>query len=96
MLTYARTTAFWIVFHRTVFDVDLETLEEKPWRRPGVDITDYFNFKFTEATWKQYCRQLVKSLGAKIFISASLDSLSTCLQKSGLNVVAVVDMKCKV
>ncbi|CAM6088485.1 unnamed protein product [Calypogeia fissa] len=45
---------------KTVFDVDLDSLEEKPWRRPGVDITDYFNFSFTESSWKQYCRQLAQ------------------------------------
>lgn len=45
--------------YRTVFDIDLETLEEKSWQRPGADITDYFNFGFNENSWKQYCQQLV-------------------------------------
>ncbi|KAL2624397.1 hypothetical protein R1flu_008642 [Riccia fluitans] len=45
---------------KTVFDVDLDSLEEKPWKRPGVDMTDYFNFGFSENTWKQYCRQLAQ------------------------------------
>ncbi|KAG6551616.1 hypothetical protein Mapa_006695 [Marchantia paleacea] len=45
---------------KTVFDVDLDGLEDKPWRRPGVDMTDYFNFGFNENTWKQYCRQLAQ------------------------------------
>jgi hypothetical protein len=38
-----------------IFDVDLEDFEDKPWRKPGADITDYFNFGFNEATWKAYC-----------------------------------------
>jgi len=25
-------------------DYNLETIEEKPWRKPGADITDYFNY----------------------------------------------------
>lgn len=29
--------------------------EDKPWKRPGADITDYFNYGFTEDTWMQYC-----------------------------------------
>jgi len=35
-------------------EVDLESLEEKPWRKPGADITDYFNYGFTEDTWGAY------------------------------------------
>lgn len=35
-----------------IFDVDLSTLEDKPWRKPGADITDYFNYGFNEDTWK--------------------------------------------
>jgi pre-mRNA 3'-end-processing factor FIP1 len=29
--------------------------EDKPWRKPGADITDYFNYGFTEETWIAYC-----------------------------------------
>ena len=29
--------------------------EDKPWRRPGSDITDYFNYGFDEFTWASYC-----------------------------------------
>lgn len=36
-------------------EMDLETLEEKPWRLPGADISDYFNYGFTEETWMLYC-----------------------------------------
>ncbi|KAH8871115.1 Pre-mRNA 3'-end-processing factor FIP1 [Schistosoma japonicum] len=31
--------------------------EDKPWKRPGADITDYFNYGFTEETWIQYCEK---------------------------------------
>ncbi|XP_010870527.2 pre-mRNA 3'-end-processing factor FIP1 isoform X2 [Esox lucius] len=40
-----------------VLEVDLETLEEKPWRRPGSDLSDYFNYGFNEDTWKAYCEK---------------------------------------
>jgi len=36
-------------------DVDLESIEDKPWKKPGADITDYFNYGFTEDTWQAYC-----------------------------------------
>ncbi|KAK3542657.1 hypothetical protein QTP86_031895 [Hemibagrus guttatus] len=32
-----------------------EELEEKPWRKPGADLSDYFNYGFNEDTWKSYC-----------------------------------------
>ncbi|KAL2089054.1 hypothetical protein ACEWY4_015953 [Coilia grayii] len=35
--------------------VDMESFEEKPWRKPGVDLSDYFNYGFNEDTWKAYC-----------------------------------------
>ncbi|KAL8579895.1 hypothetical protein ACOMHN_039682 [Nucella lapillus] len=42
-----------------VYEFDLNSLEneEKPWRKPGADITDYFNYGFTEDTWQQYCEK---------------------------------------
>ncbi|CAG9771167.1 unnamed protein product [Ceutorhynchus assimilis] len=38
-------------------DYNLDALEEKPWRTPGADITDYFNYGFNEDTWKAYCER---------------------------------------
>jgi pre-mRNA 3'-end-processing factor FIP1 len=38
-----------------IINVDLDTFEDKPWKKPGADITDYFNFGFNEQTWKEYC-----------------------------------------
>lgn len=32
----------------TIYDLDLASMEEKPWRKPGADITDYFNYGFNE------------------------------------------------
>lgn len=42
-----------------IFDYDLDSikLEDKPWRKPGADITDYFNYGFTEETWTKYCEK---------------------------------------
>jgi hypothetical protein len=33
--------------------------EEKPWKYPGGDISDFFNFGLNEESWKDYCKQLV-------------------------------------
>ncbi|XP_067239785.1 pre-mRNA 3'-end-processing factor FIP1 isoform X2 [Chanodichthys erythropterus] len=39
----------------SVLQVDVESFEEKPWRKPGADLSDYFNYGFNEDTWKAYC-----------------------------------------
>jgi len=41
-----------------IYEYDLDTeQDEKPWRKPGADISDYFNYGFNEDTWKQYCEK---------------------------------------
>lgn len=30
---------------------------DKPWRRPGADISDYFNYGLDEFTWMAYCNR---------------------------------------
>ncbi|KAF5742064.1 FIP1 [Tripterygium wilfordii] len=49
---------FTLPSHKTIFDVDIDTFEEKPWKYPGVDISDFFNFGLNEESWKDYCKQL--------------------------------------
>ena len=41
----------------SAIDFNLKELEEKPWRKPGADLSDYFNYGFTEDTWFQYCER---------------------------------------
>ena len=40
---------------RSIFEVDMTNLAEKPWRRPGSDISDWFNYGFDELSWEAYC-----------------------------------------
>ncbi|CAO2822495.1 unnamed protein product [Amaranthus hypochondriacus] len=53
-----RGLEFTLPSHKTVFDVDIDTFEEKPWKYPGVDESDFFNFGMNEEIWKEYCKQL--------------------------------------
>ncbi|GAM34740.1 cleavage and polyadenylylation specificity factor [Talaromyces pinophilus] len=39
----------------TDLDTDFPSEDDKPWRRPGTDITDFFNYGFDEFTWASYC-----------------------------------------
>ncbi|XP_063224955.1 pre-mRNA 3'-end-processing factor FIP1-like isoform X2 [Bacillus rossius redtenbacheri] len=38
-------------------EYNLDSVEDKPWRKPGADITDYFNYGFNEDTWRAYCER---------------------------------------
>lgn len=40
---------------QSIFDYDIESFADRPWNKPGADITDYFNYGFNETTWKEYC-----------------------------------------
>lgn len=45
-------------WYRSILDVNIDAFEEKQWRYPGVDISNFFNFGFNEDSWKQYCMSL--------------------------------------
>ncbi|KAG0675026.1 cleavage polyadenylation factor subunit fip1 [Pichia californica] len=38
-----------------ITQLSLDELKDKPWRLPGADISDYFNFGFDEISWRAYC-----------------------------------------
>jgi pre-mRNA 3'-end-processing factor FIP1 len=40
---------------RSILEVDLSAMTDKPWRRPGSDISDWFNYGFDELSWETYC-----------------------------------------
>lgn len=45
---------------QTAIEYNIEAIEDKPWRKPGADITDYFNYGFNEETWRAYCERQKK------------------------------------
>ncbi|XP_071539771.1 uncharacterized protein [Panulirus ornatus] len=40
-----------------ITEFNIADLEDKPWRKPGADISDYFNYGFNEETWFKYCER---------------------------------------
>lgn len=46
---------FFLPRNRTVFDMNIEAFQQKPWRQHGIDLTDYFNFGLDEEGWRKYC-----------------------------------------
>ncbi|XP_026545541.1 pre-mRNA 3'-end-processing factor FIP1-like [Notechis scutatus] len=64
-----------------VIEVDLESFEDKPWRKPGADLSDYFNYGFNEETWKAYCeKQRRLQLGLEPSVSTSTENKITVQQ----------------
>jgi pre-mRNA 3'-end-processing factor FIP1 len=48
-------TAVGMMDGRSILEVDLNAIAEKPWRIPGSDISDWFNYGFDEVSWEAYC-----------------------------------------
>ncbi|KZO89394.1 hypothetical protein CALVIDRAFT_532121 [Calocera viscosa TUFC12733] len=40
---------------RSIYEVELQSLTEKPWRQSGSDLSDWFNYGFDEISWEAYC-----------------------------------------
>lgn len=43
---------------KPIYNTDMDTdfaADSAPWRRPGSDQTDYYNYGFDEGTWAAYC-----------------------------------------
>ncbi|KAG5513882.1 hypothetical protein PMAC_000504 [Pneumocystis sp. 'macacae'] len=44
---------------KSLYQLDMDSIEDKPWNKPGADITDYFNYGFDEFTWMAYCAKQI-------------------------------------
>ncbi|XP_035627681.1 pre-mRNA 3'-end-processing factor FIP1-like isoform X1 [Oncorhynchus keta] len=64
-----------------VAEVEMDIFEDKPWRKPGADLSDYFNYGFNEETWKGYCeRQRRLQLGLEPSAPLSFENKITVQQ----------------
>ena len=62
--------SLFILSYWSILDVKIDVFEQKPWKHPGADITDYFNFGLNEDSWKLYCNHLVIIL---LFVSKTFE-----------------------
>lgn len=44
-----------------IIDVDLDSIEDKRWRKPGAHLSDYFNYGFDETSWLEWCAKQRRS-----------------------------------
>ncbi|KAL0951847.1 hypothetical protein HGRIS_008508 [Hohenbuehelia grisea] len=40
---------------RSILEMDMSAMADKPWRRAGSDLSDWFNYGFDELSWEAYC-----------------------------------------
>ncbi|XP_038572438.1 pre-mRNA 3'-end-processing factor FIP1 isoform X1 [Micropterus salmoides] len=74
--------------------------EEKPWRKAGADLSDYFNYGFDEESWSAYCKKQSKvrtanrKLCTKIMVQKGhtrheeKESCSTCHSSGSSTILA--------
>lgn len=53
-----------------VMDANLDSIEDKPWTKPGSDLSDYFNYGFNENSWKIYCEKQKRLRGEGAVVNA--------------------------
>ncbi|CAM9326449.1 unnamed protein product [Sphacelaria rigidula] len=58
---YPPTAELQVPAGKSAFDVDIDGMEEQPWRHPGVDVADFFNYGFTEESWRVYCEKQLRN-----------------------------------
>lgn len=46
--------------HRNAFDIDIDEIDPKPWRMPGADLSQYFNYDLNEETWTAYRKKYLE------------------------------------
>ncbi|XP_065211275.1 pre-mRNA 3'-end-processing factor FIP1 isoform X2 [Planococcus citri] len=68
-------------------EFNLDNLEDKPWRKPGADITDYFNYGFNEETWRAYCERQ-----KRMRVHESGSGLIPMNQQSGISLIPNVSV----
>ena len=44
--------------HGEIFNLDIDRVVDAPWRLPGIDISDFFNYGMNHRAWKEYCQQI--------------------------------------
>lgn len=44
--------------HGDIFDIEIDHVVDPPWRYPGIDPSDFFNYGMNENTWKQYIAEV--------------------------------------
>ncbi|PVH32797.1 hypothetical protein PAHAL_9G490200 [Panicum hallii] len=63
---FQRDSNLFLTRNSTIFDIDIEAFQHKPWRQQGVDLSDYFNFNLDEEGWiKYWCNMKQLRLGTR-------------------------------
>ncbi|KAJ4722017.1 FIP1 [Melia azedarach] len=50
----------------TILDLNIDSFEEKLWRHPGANTSDFFNYDFNRDSWKRYCSLPAYEVGSDL------------------------------
>jgi len=75
-----------------IYDNELNSLDNKPWREADADITDWFNYGFDEDSWRTYCAAQVKM---RLTLSKRKDTGHRAENKKVKNTINPVGVKPK-
>ncbi|KAG2552435.1 hypothetical protein PVAP13_9KG463400 [Panicum virgatum] len=62
---FQRDSNLFLTRNSTIFDIDIEAFQHKPWRQQGVNLSDYFNFNLEEEGWIRYWCSMQLRLGTR-------------------------------
>ena len=84
-----------------IYEYDLDTeADDKPWRKPGADISDYFNYGFNEETWKQYCdkqrRMRMESQRSPYTVTQGVPGVNHATQNAQVEIEVLPDGRTRV
>ncbi|KAJ3336038.1 pre-mRNA 3-end-processing factor fip1l1 [Gonapodya sp. JEL0774] len=80
---------------KSILEVEIDGLEDKAWRRPGTDLTDYFNYGFTEDTWRAYIvkqKELRSPAVVKGLTHPSLEAMMAATMMPGMPMPGMAGM----
>ena len=63
---------------------------ERPWRRPGASLDDFFNYGFNEHSWKEYASKQI-ALKLKLLKGLSNEEVQNQVQSQAQGVSAMYE-----
>eukprot|EP00887_Chlorella_sp_A99_P001314 scaffold14.g1314.t1 len=82
--------------HGDIFGLDVDAVVDAPWRYPGIDPGDFFNYGLNERSWKEYCARVAQfreefMLQARAFFLFSLPRIVTLQARAWVGQIQTLD-----
>ncbi|KAL8054529.1 hypothetical protein ABFX02_05G142100 [Erythranthe guttata] len=74
-----------------ILDIDIDKFEEKLWRNPSVEMSDFFNYGLDEEQWKDYYCKLMQGTSSRQIKVSTYESIQS--HKDGSTIEVNLDMR---